>query len=149
VCVCTCVCMCVHACVCACACMSVCMCVCVHVCVCVCVCIYINILKQPYSSTTSFTTQRLDMQLLVTARSLGLLEPFTQSANVSSETLHTTKRSDKCQQLCVRSLSSPHESSLIQSIKQHSIVFQKVLQVYSIPTSCGSMPDDSMAVITG
>ena len=147
VCACMCVRMCVHECVHVRVCACMCVCVCAHACVCVCV--YINILKQPYSSTTSFTTQRLDMQLLVTARSLGLLEPFTQSANVSSETLHTTKRSDKCQQLCVRSLSSPHESSLIQSIKQHSIVFQKVLQVYSIPTSCGSMPDDSMAVITG
>jgi len=76
----------------------------VHSCVCVCVrvhaCVCINILKQPYSSTPSVATQWLDMQLLVIARPLGLMELIIQSPNVLSETLRTTKRPDKRQQLC-------------------------------------------------
>ena len=66
----------------------------------VCVCVCVNILKQPYSSTPSVATQWLDMQLLVIARPLGLIKLITQSPNVSSETLRTTKRPDKRQQLC-------------------------------------------------
>jgi len=74
------------------------------VCVCVCACAHayvcINILKQPYSSTTSVATQWLDMQLLVTARPIGLMELSTQSPNVSSKTLHTIECPDKRQHLC-------------------------------------------------
>ena len=116
-------------------------------CECVCVCvwaracnkyiyiyIYINILAEPYSSTTSVATQWLDMQLLVIAGPLGLMELFTQSPNVSNETLHRTECPDKRQHLCVESLSTPHESSLIQSIKQHSIIFQKIT-AYPHPVS--------------